>query len=84
MRDGDRQYYYQKLDQHFPGLRGHYEKMYGNSYELPVPQAGKLLQIVREECRNSGMEYDSGRIFCYMNQFEEKGCGQQLTLPFEK
>lgn len=84
LRDGDRQYYYQKLDRHFPGLRGRYEKMYGNSYELPVPQAGKLLQIVREECRNGGIEYDSGRIFCYMNQFEEKGCGQQMTLPYGK
>lgn len=80
LRDGDRQYYYQKLDEHFPGLRQKYERKYGNAYELPVPQAGKLLRIVREECRNNGMEYDAGRIFSYLNQFEEKGKGEQLTL----
>ena len=82
LRDGDRQHYYQKLDEHFPGLRQKYERKYGNAYELPVPQAGKLLRIVREECRNNGMEYDAGRIFSYLNQFEEKGKGEQLTLTF--
>lgn len=82
LRDGDRQYYYQKLDEHFPGLRQKYEKKFGNAYELPVPKAGKLLRIVREECRKNGMEYDAGRIFSYINQFEEKGQGEQLMLTF--
>lgn len=82
LRDGDRQYYYQKLDEHFPGLRPKYEKKYGNAYELPVPKAGKLLRIVWEECRKNGMEYDAGRIFSYINQFEEKGQGEQLMLTF--
>lgn len=82
LRDGDRQYYYRKLDEHFPGIRSRYEKNYGNAYELPVPQAGKLLGIVKEECKSSGMEYDAGRIFTYLNQFEEKGSGEQLTLSF--
>lgn len=82
LRDGDRQYYYQKLDAHFPGLRERYERTYGNAYELPVPASRRLLGILRDECRKNGMEYDAGRIFEYMNLFEEKGTGEQMTLSF--
>lgn len=82
LRDGDRQYYYQKLDAHFPGLRERYERTYGNAYELPVPASRRLLGILRDECRKSGMEYDAERIFEYMNLFEEKGTGEQMTLSF--
>ena len=32
LREGDREYYYQKLDEHFPGLRQRYVQTYGLSY----------------------------------------------------
>lgn len=49
LRDGDRQYFYQKLDEHFPGVKEQYIKTYKEAYELPVPQEKKLMGIVREE-----------------------------------
>lgn len=82
LRDGDRQYYYQKLDEHFPGMRERYIRTYGNAYELPPPNVKHLLKILYSECRAAGMQYDSGRIFEYLNSFEEKGAGTQMTLPF--
>lgn len=82
LRDGDRQYYYQKLDEHFPDLRKRYERTYGNAYELPVPASRRLLGILRDECRKNGMEYDAEQIFEYMNVFEQKGMGEQMTLSF--
>ena len=33
LRDGDRQYFYAKLDQHFPGMKERYVKAFGNRYE---------------------------------------------------
>ncbi|MCI7796526.1 MAG: radical SAM protein, partial [Lachnospiraceae bacterium] len=32
LRDGDRQYFYQKLDRHFPGMKERYIRTYGNAY----------------------------------------------------
>ena len=57
LRDGDRQYFYQKLDRHFPGMKERYIRTYGNAYELPVPGEKKLMKLVRKECEAYGMEW---------------------------
>ena len=80
LRDGDRQYFYQKLDEHFPGLKERYIRTYGESYELPVPRQTELMELVRRECRASGMEWHTDKLFEYMHQFEDKTAGKQLTL----
>lgn len=33
LREGDREYFYQALDRHFPGLRKEYVRSFGNAYE---------------------------------------------------
>ncbi len=80
LRDGDRQYFYKKLDQHFQGMKERYIKTYGDAYELPVPQEAELMGLVRQECVAAGMEWRSERLFEYMHQFEDKLAGRQLTL----
>ena len=37
LREGDREYYYEALDRHFPGLKERYIKEFGNAYETPSP-----------------------------------------------
>ena len=80
LRDGDRQYYYKKLDQHFPGLKEKYRQTYGNAYELPVPNARELYNYFVRECKASGMEWDEDTLFAYMHEFEDKQAGEQLSL----
>lgn len=80
LRDGDRQYFYRKLDQHFPGMKERYIEKYGDDYELPVPKEKELMALVRQMCTESGMEWRSQYLFEYMNQFEDKLAGRQLTL----
>ena len=80
LRDGDRQYFYRKLDEYFPGMKKQYIKTYGNAYELPVPREKELMQIVRQECEKNGMEWRADALFAYMNQFEDKLEGKQLSL----
>ena len=79
LRDGDRQYFYKKLDEKFPGVKEKYISTYGNSYELPVPDTNKLLQIFYDECRKYNIETDSGKIFSYLSEFEDKMMGEQFT-----
>ena len=80
LRDGDRQYFYQKLDKHFPGMKERYIRTYGNAYELPVPKEKELMKLVRQECENADMEWRTDVLFEYMNRFEDKQSGKQLTL----
>ncbi len=51
LRDRQRSYYYDKLDQHFPGLRQQYERRYGEQYSAPVPNARTLETFFRGVCQ---------------------------------
>lgn len=50
LREGNREYFYQALDRHFPGLRREYQRRYGNAYELPSPRHRELQQIFDDTC----------------------------------
>jgi DNA repair photolyase len=72
LREGDREYYYAALDKHFPGLKQEYIERYGNAYELPSPNAKRLLQLLKEKCEEHDMLYKPEDCFTYMNELPEK------------
>ena len=72
LRDGDREYFYARLDQHFPGLKERYIHAYGNAYEVPSPRQPELLRLFHEECEKYGIWHDNDRIFRYLNTLDEK------------
>lgn len=80
LREGDRQYFYQKLDEHFPGMKERYISAYGNAYELPSPNSPYLDRLIKEECRAAGMAYGPDKLFQYMHEFQDKTAGEQLSL----
>ena len=80
LRDGDRQYFYQKLDEHFPGMKERYIQTYGSAYVLPSPRERELMALVRRECERAGIEWRTDALFAYMQQFEDKQAGEQLRL----
>jgi len=57
MRDGNREYLYDKLDESFPGLRQKYTRIYGNSYECNSPAAQKLSELFTELCKGYKIKY---------------------------
>lgn len=72
LRSGNREYFYEKLDKHFPGLKSEYIRHYGNAYEVPSPRARQLLSLFHRICGETGMMHDNGQIFRYLHTFEEK------------
>lgn len=80
LREGDREYYYQKLDEHFPGLKQRYVKAYGLSYECPSPNADKLWKIFDEECEKRGVMHYPQDIFAYLHDLPERKLGEQMSL----
>ncbi|MEE8356260.1 MAG: radical SAM protein [Anaerolineales bacterium] len=49
LRPGSREYYYQKLDRHFPGIKEKYIKQYGNQYQCNIPNWQKMNILFQEE-----------------------------------
>lgn len=80
LRDGDRQYYYEQLDKHFPGMKERYRKTYGEAYALPVPKEQELMRLLRETCQKHNIVYHADELFEYMNRFEDKQAGVQMSL----
>jgi DNA repair photolyase len=70
LREGDREYYYEKLDVHFPGLRQKYERKYGNSYEVPSDNNQKLMGIFNETCKKNNIVCNMDEIFSYMHTLD--------------
>jgi DNA repair photolyase len=73
LREGDREYYYEKLDKHFPGLKNKYQTRYGNAYELKSDNNEKLMAIFYETCAKHNIVYGTDNLFNYMREFKEKG-----------
>ena len=61
-------------------MKERYIRTYGNSYEIPSPDTGHRLSLVKEECRKTGMVCSSNRLFEYMHTFEDKQAGVQMSL----
>lgn len=80
LRDGNREYFYKKLDEHFPGLKEKYIRMYGNSYQLSSPNSRQLNMIYKSECIKNGIMCDVNECFEYLNKYEDKYDGEQISL----
>lgn len=80
LRDGDRQYYYAQLEEHFPGVKERYIRRYGNAYELPSENHAKLSRVFHDLCTAYGIETNQKKIFEYMHTYESKLDGEQLCL----
>lgn len=77
LRSNQKDWFYQKLDEQFPGLREQYIKTYGNAYECISPHAKELLAFFREECKRAGL---LTRMEDIVRAYKEPYESRQLTL----
>ncbi|MCE5286467.1 MAG: radical SAM protein [Pelosinus sp.] len=57
LRQNQRQWFYSKLDEHFPQLKARYISQFGDAYECRSPNAKALWKLFREECSKLGLLY---------------------------
>ena len=62
MRQGQREYFYDRLNALFPGLRQKYEQRYGGRYECASPKAKALYAAFAAQCEQAGLLYNMGDI----------------------
>lgn len=80
LREGNREYFYSKLDKHFTHLKDRYIREFGNSYVVNSRNNYRLMKIFRDFCENEKIMYDYNKIFSYLNTFEEKEISKQLSI----
>lgn len=77
-REGNREYFYARLDRHFPGLKEEYIRTYGNRYEVNSPRNRELMALFHASCEKAGILHDVNGIFTYLHTFEQED--PQLSL----
>lgn len=77
LRQNQRQYYYDKLRDLFPGMQETYVEQYGNQYSCDSPRKKELWDIFRKECNQYKIAYQMKDIVSIIHREYEV---QQLSL----
>lgn len=77
LRQNQRDWYYEKLDQHFPGLKQKYITQFGHAYGCYSPNAKALWHIFRNECDKLDILYNMEDI---ISSYKQDYGNSQLTL----
>lgn len=80
LREGNREYFYQKLDKHFPGMKSKYHRQYGYAYEITSSRNKELMTMIDSTCAQYGIVCDTERVFQYLQEFPENKGYEQLRL----
>lgn len=78
LREGNREFFYQKLDELFPGLKEKYIKTYRNRYEVLSENHQEYMAILEAFCKEHGILYQVKDIFDYLKYFDP--ISEQLRL----
>lgn len=72
LRSGNREYFYKKLDEHFPYMKRQYMGSFGSSYGIKSPNGKALGKLIKDFCKENNMLSDTKAIFNYLNTLEKK------------
>ena len=78
LRKGNREYFYSKLDEHFPGLKNKYVRQFGNSYSLSSPNEKRLMKIFKSRTDEAGIMNSPDEIFTYLHEFPQSSYQTKL------
>ena len=78
LRKGNREYFYRKLDESFPGLKERYIERFGNDYVLPSPNNARLMDIFKRRTSQNNILADNDKIFEYLAEFPQKTVQSKL------
>ena len=72
LRQNQRDWYFKKLDENFPGIKQKYVQQFKNDYECRSPKAKELWKLFQQECDRFKILYKMKDIIsAYKNGYEE-------------
>lgn len=73
VRQGQREHFYRKLDESFPGVRQKYEQAFSWQYQCPAQNQDVLARVFYEACKRLGLQ-------TRVSPYQEEPDAQQLSL----
>lgn len=78
LRPGNRDYFYKKLDENFPGLKERYIDEFGEKNFIYSKNNRKLKGLINDRCRKHGMLYKQEEIIDYVHEFPSNSVQSKL------
>lgn len=72
LRDGNREYFYNKLDTHFKGLKDKYIKCFNARYEVFSKNNKELSDYVISTCKKNNIMINQDDVFSFINNIDKK------------
>lgn len=80
LRQGNREYFYQQLDSHFPGLKEQYKTEFGLDYQLISKNNSQLMIFFRRFCASHTILSTPKDCFDYLKDFPKNRTSLQYEL----
>ncbi len=80
LREGNREYYYKKLDEFYPGLKKQYQTEFKNHYGIGNFRTRQVENEIEKACKKYGILHNVEEVFAYIHKFERKNQEVQLSL----
>jgi len=77
LRQNQRDYFFDRLDEKFPGVKEQYVRKFGDDYACGSPRSGELWKIFKEKCEKNGILYRMKDIARYIRTGYDR---EQLSL----
>ncbi|NLK71630.1 MAG: radical SAM protein [Clostridiales bacterium] len=77
LRQNQREWFYNKIDEHFPSIRQKYVIQYGNSYKCSSPRAKELWKFFKSRCDQLGILYKMADI---INEYQQNYLYEQISM----
>lgn len=77
LRQNQREYFFDRLDEDFPGMKEQYLRYFGDAYSCESPRRGELNTIFTAECKKRGILYKMDDISKYIRKGYDR---EQMSL----
>lgn len=78
LRENQRDYFYEKLDELFPGLTFQYKRIYNNRYHCETLKWKENYEYLKSECKKHGILYEMDDIVDFIRSHKKEV--EQLSL----
>ena len=79
-REGSKEYFYEKLDAHFPGMKLRYMENFEETNEYVSPNAEALMKLLKDCCEANNIVYDKEELLRFMREYNNNTMGEQMSI----
>lgn len=72
LRDSNKDYFFNQLDELFPNMKEKYINTFGDSYSIGTNKSIELEKIVKKFCLENNIIYGTEEVFKFINEFPER------------